>query len=145
MHRVKPETSAAVYRAMIAVACVLACVTAMQVLQFLFDRGDLRRALGVVRDFRGPEGRSIEEELRLRHADDILGDPSWDATIVSGCYGVVRATATVARQKRSPAVYRWDVDLVNGSIHPADDAGRELLMVMQVGNTSPRAPVAPDE
>ena len=142
------RTSAAISRGMIVMACLFACIAAVNYMQTLFDKGDMKRALQVVRDFRGESGQSIQQALEQRHADALGGEISWEIGIQSSCYGVMRLTATVPLKKRNPQVYRFDVDLVRNGIHPADDHGRELLLGMNElapGNYGPGAPVPQEE
>ena len=142
------RTSAAIYRGMIVMACLFACIAAVNYMQSLFDKGDMKRAMHVVRDFRGGSGRTIAEALQAKHADRLNGEISWEIGIQSSCYGVMRITATVPLRDGNPQVYRFDVDLVKNGIHPADDHGRELLLSMneplagaQPGNSAAPAPV----
>lgn len=140
----EPSKSVHLYRAMIILTCLFACSAAVQYLEALFDRGDVRKALAVIEDFRGPDGRSIEAHLRERHGDQLASEPVWNIEIRSSCYGVMRATATVPLKQHAPTVYRFDVDLVRGSIHPADDAGRKILADMRNKPSPPAVPVGDD-
>lgn len=140
--------AATVYRGMIMLACLFACVAGVNYLQALFDRGDLRRALGVVHDFHGAEGRTMEDAIRSRHGDRLSGPVAWDVGTHSSCYGVMLVTATAPLRDGSPAVYRFHVDLVNNGIHPADDNGRDVLQDLSTGaappgNVAPTAGVPP--
>ncbi len=140
------RTAASIYRGMIVMACLFACVAAVNYMQTLFDKGDMKRALQVVRDFKGASGATIQEALEARHGAARSGEISWEIGIQSSCYGVMRLTATVPLKEANPQVYRFDVDLVRNGIHPADDHGRELLHDMNevpgnsaAGGTVPKA------
>jgi hypothetical protein len=128
---------------MMGLVFVFGTFAAVQFMQGLFDRGDVRRAMGLVHAFRGPNGRGLSEQLAHRHAGDVTGDIVWRSEIESGFYGIVRATATVPLKGGSNAAYRWDVDLLKGGIHAADDAARGVIREMQGGNSPPPAPVPP--
>jgi hypothetical protein len=111
-------------------ACLFACIAAVNYMQTLFDKGDMKRALQVVRDFKGASGQTIQQALQAQHAGRLQGEISWEIGIQSSFYGVMRLTATAPLKDANPQVYRFDVDLVSNGIHPADDHGRELLLEM---------------
>ncbi len=140
------RTAASLYRGMIVFACLFACIAAVNYMQTLFDKGDLKRAMTVVRDFRGASGLTIQEAIHARHEGQMGGEITWDVGIESTFFGVMRATATVPLQGSAPKVYRFDVDLVRNGIHPADDHGRYLLRIMSeppAPDAAPTAPTAP--
>lgn len=127
---------------MIVMACLFACIAAVNYMQSLFDKGDLKRAMTVVHDFRGESGQTIEEALTARHATALAGEISWEVGIQSSFYGVMRVSATIPLKAATPQVYRFDVDLIRNGIHPADDHGRDLLLGMsKPGNGAPSAAV----
>ena len=134
---VEERTTASIYRAMIVMACLFACIAAVNYMQTLFDKGDMKRALEVVRDFRGAGGQTVQQALEARHGPARSGEISWEVGIQSSFYGVMRLTATVPLKDDNPQVYRFDVDLVTNGIHPADDHGRELLAHINAVGGSP--------
>jgi len=136
------RTAASLYRGMIVFACLFACIAAVNYMQTLFDKGDLKRAMTVVRDFRGASGLTIHEALQARHKDRLGGEITWEIGIESTFFGVMRATATVPLKGGTPKVYRFDVDLVRNGIHPADDHGRSLLRIMSEPPAPDTAPAA---
>ena len=111
---------------------LLACVVAVSLLEGLFERRDLTRAAHLVQGFRDAAGRSIDDRLRARHRAEIAGEPVFELSIRSKLQGAVRVQATVPLDHAAAgAIYTFDVDVVSGAIHPADEAASDVLRQMR--------------
>lgn len=107
---------------------LVAAAASLMVLQGIFDRADLEKGEKLVREYRiGRQG--LGEFIESRHGDR-SGPTRWSAEIVSGCRGVVRVSCAIPLDTRD-AVYRFDVDLPQKAIHPADEAGKNALQSFQ--------------
>jgi len=109
-------------RATIAVLMVAILAVALMLLQGLFDRGDRRRAVGIVAAMRpDPAGPTVAERLGALDAGE---PPACAARIRSACFGVVIVECRVAAD---PQPYAFTVDLVRKRAFPANDATRARL------------------
>ncbi len=89
-----------------------------------FTGADTKKAVLLVQDYQiGPTSdERIARYLQLKFP----GEHRWHGEVVSSCHGYVRVTASVPTQQ-GVVSYLWDVDLVKAGIHPANQAGREVL------------------
>ena len=102
-------------------------------MQRKFEAGDERNALAVVQGY--PTGSaSIPELIAERHPKRPV---EWSTATESACFQHVRVHAVVGEPGRAePYLYAFTVDINGPVIHPANEAGRELM----AGLDRPRAP-----
>ena len=107
---------------------LVAAAGSLLVLQGVFDRADLDKAERLVREYR-IGSVALGESVEQRHPDR-TGAGRYSSEILSSCRGVVRVTCAVPRPK-GDTIYRFDVDLPQKAIHPADGAGRAALLGLE--------------
>jgi hypothetical protein len=100
----------------------LGCAISFAVVQSMFERADHRKAVELVRGFRGAGGQTIED-LVARGNPGARADGAWSSEILSGCRGFVR----VRCRPLGGGDFAFDVDLVRKGIHPGNEAGRAIL------------------
>lgn len=113
-------------------ALIVLSLVSVNFLEARFDRADLDRAGTLVRHYRpaGPgEGRTLEEALIKKFDTTATGEMLWSAELKSSCAGIVRVTARVPTARGIHEV-AFDVFVTESRIHPANEAGRELLVTL---------------
>jgi hypothetical protein len=109
-------------RTIIMVITSLVAAGSLLYVQRRFDVGDEHNALALVHGYRSDAGVSIPELLQHRHPGKAV---AWSTHTESSCFQHVRVEAEVSEQP--PRTYAFSVDINGPSIHPANEAGKELL------------------
>ena len=113
------------WRILLAAALIGVLFTTLTWLQGRFDTSDHEKATKMVRDYRArPDGPTITDAILARHPGTKDYDLSWTSEIMSSCYGYLKVTAYVPKEKTT---YAFDVDLTGPSIHPTDPTTIEIL------------------
>jgi hypothetical protein len=101
----------------------LGLVISYTIVQGMFDRADHRKAEQLVRTFAGKDGKTSLEDLLAEKDPAAHSDLSWSSEILSGCRGFVRVRCRLPQAGE----YDFDTDLVQRSIHPGNEAGKQAL------------------
>lgn len=104
-------------------------------LQGLFDKGDHRKAKALIQKVQlAPGTPSFGAFL----ADRAGGKVTYEATILSGCRGIIQVTASGPKDQQ----WVFEVDLVAKEVHPASLTAKDAWAAFhaQVEGESPRTP-----
>jgi hypothetical protein len=93
-----------------------------------FRGADTKKAVTLVQDYQ--IGPTSDEQIARYLQNKFPGEHRWHGEVLSSCHGYVRVTAQVPTP-RGVATYLWDVDLVKAGIHPANEAGKALLLELE--------------
>ena len=121
---------------------MLACmISTALILQGAFDTSDHAKSERIVKHFRGA-GDGAEMSLQERVEHEAPGG-AWSSEITAGCRGIVRVTYAAPS-----GVWRFDYDVPQHLIHPANPAAERVLAVIaaaaKVGALDGGAPRPPD-
>jgi hypothetical protein len=103
---------------LVATSTMLAIVSIFWI-QSKFDGADRRAALGVVQQYRSPQGWTIPEILEREHPGKAA---AWTVTTQSSCMQHQRVIAAV-----DGATYEFMVDINGPSIHPGNPASEAVI------------------
>ena len=109
------------------VTSLLAAMTLLW-LQSRFEHGDEKNALALVETYRSKSGVSIPDVLSQRHPGKQV---KWSTATQSACFQHIRVHGVVLVDPvKEPLVYAFAVDINTRSIHPANEAGRDVLAAL---------------
>jgi hypothetical protein len=122
---------------------VTSAVAAFSVLwmQGRFEASDARHAEAVVQEYRSTFGVSVPDALSHRHPGKGI---QWASQVESSCFQHIRVYASVnADPRKPPKVYIFLVDLNGPAIHPGNEAGKDLLGMLDAPLSKRAAPPKP--
>jgi len=106
-------------RSLLVGSVTLLALVSMFWIQSKFDGADRRAALGIVQQYRSPQGWSIPEVLDREHPGKA---PAWAVTTQSSCMQRQRVTAEI-----DAVTYEFMIDINGPSIHPGNPASEGVI------------------
>ncbi len=116
----RPRTILMVLTALLAAATVLW-------MQGRFEAADERASLALVQEYRSRTGAGLPALIAERHHQRPV---AWSTATESACFQHVRVHAVVEEPGSAATLYAFTVDINGPVIHPANEASRELMKLL---------------
>jgi hypothetical protein len=115
----------------LAALCVgVLSIVSMKYVQGRFDRSDEHNAELIVRNYRGPMHRTLEEVVHAQSPAPAWSAVAWRTETLSSFFQHIRVHAELTGPAGARRDYEFDVDLNTTSIHPGNPLGESALQAM---------------